>query len=324
MKFWRNLLCAGSAALGFAFPAVAQDLPQIRAAVLAIGTVNWELSTIKDQGLDKKHGFELVIQPFADNGATRVALEGGEADMAVADFIWAARQRTSGKDFVVIPYSKAVGGLVVAADSNVKDLRDLKGAKIGIAGGPLDKSWLILRAYAEKNYNMDLAAETEQVFGAPPLIYKTGLSGETQGSINFWHFLAKMKANGMREVMSVAEAAETLGLDPETPLLGYIFKQEFFDENPELAQAFYRASRDAKDLLANDDAIWDKLRPQMNVDTEAEFQALKTDFRAGIPKDAPVDASYADRFLQLMAELGGEELVGKATTLPEGLFVDVQ
>jgi hypothetical protein len=27
--------------------------------------------------------------------------------------------------------------------------------------------------------------------------------------------------------------------------------------------------------------------------------------------------------LQVMGELGGEELVGQATTLPEGLFLDV-
>ena len=32
----------------------------------------------------------------------------------------------------------------------------------------------------------------------------------------------------------------------------------------------------------------------------------------------------AGRMLALMAELGGAELVGEATTLPEGLFADVE
>jgi NitT/TauT family transport system substrate-binding protein len=32
----------------------------------------------------------------------------------------------------------------------------------------------------------------------------------------------------------------------------------------------------------------------------------------------------ADRFLRLMAELGGEELVGKATSLPSGLFLHLE
>ena len=69
-----------AAAIAFALPAFAQDeMPTIRAAVLEIGTVNWELATITENNLDEKHGFELEVQPFADNGATRVAVEGDAA-----------------------------------------------------------------------------------------------------------------------------------------------------------------------------------------------------------------------------------------------------
>ncbi|MBS8225298.1 ABC transporter substrate-binding protein [Vannielia litorea] len=321
MKTLRTLALAGAAALVTTAGAIAQDLPQIRAAVLKIGTVNWELETIKANGFDKKHGFELVVQPFADNGATRVALEGGEADLAVADWIWVARQRAAGKDYVVVPYSKAVGGLVVGADSDIQSLEDMKGKKVGIAGGPLDKSWLILRAYAEQEYGMDLKAETEQVFGAPPLIFKSGLSGETDGAINFWHFLAKMKAAGMREVISVETASSALGLDPETPLLGYVMKESFLAENPDLGHAMYRASRDAKDLLATDDAAWEAIRPMMNAQNDAQFETLKADFRAGIPSDRAVSEEGADALLKVMADLGGAELVGEATELPKGLFL---
>ncbi|MCO6382109.1 MAG: ABC transporter substrate-binding protein [Vannielia sp.] len=322
MKTLRTLALSGVAVIAGAMGALAQDLPVIRLATLEIGTVNWELTTIKENGLDEKNGFTLEIQSYADNGATRVALEGGAADVAVADWIWVARQRAAGKDYVVVPYSKAVGGLVVPEDSTAQSLEDLKGAKIGIAGGPLDKSWLILRAYAQQEYGMDLKAETEQVFGAPPLIFKSGLSGETQGAINFWHFLAKMKAAGMRELISVDTASRGLGLDPETPLLGYVLKESFLAEHPDLGHALYRASRDAKDLLASDDAAWEAVRDQMNVQNDAQFETLKADFIAGIPLDQPVSRAGADALLKVMAELGGEELVGQATSLPEGLFLD--
>lgn len=308
-------LCAGLAQ--------AEDFPTIRAAVLKIGTVNWELSTIMENGLDKKHGFTLEMQPYADNGATRIAVEGGEADMAVADWIWVARQRAAGKDYVFIPYSRAVGSVVVPGDSPAKTLADLKGGKIGIAGGPLDKSWLILRAYAQQEYGIDLKAETEQVYGAPPLIFKSGLGDEYAGAINFWHFLAKMKAAGMKELISVDTAGKALGLDTDTPLLGYYFKDEFLAEHPDLAQAFYDASRDAKDLLANDPAAWEAIRPQMNANSDAQFDQLKADWIAGIPARGPVDAAAAGKMLALMADLGGAELVGEATTVPDGLFAPV-
>ncbi|WP_298936256.1 ABC transporter substrate-binding protein [uncultured Ruegeria sp.] len=318
-------LYAFCTALVFAAGVVSADtLPTIRAAVLKIGTVNWELETIRLNGLDKKHGFTLEVQPFADNGATRIAVEGGEADLAVADWIWVARQRAAGKDYVFIPYSKAVGGVVVPADSAASSLKDLAGGKIGIAGGPLDKSWLILRAYAAREYDMDLKADTEQVFGAPPLIFKSALGGDYAGAINFWHFLAKMKASGMKELISVEQAGEALGLDTDTPLLGYYLKESFLNDNPDLAQGLFAASRDAKQLLATSPDAWEAIRPRMNAKTDAQFEQLKSDWIAGIPDRGPVDEDAANTMLALMAELGGAELVGQATTVPQGLFADVE
>lgn len=301
-----------------AVPATANEV--LRIAVLKFGTVNWELDTIKHHGLDKANGFDLQVQGVAGKSAAQVAFLGGEADVIVSDWIWVARQRADGKDFVFIPYSKAVGGLMVPADSPVQKLSDLKGRKIGIAGGPVDKSWLILQAYAKATEGFDLKGETEQVFGAPPLIFKSALKGDIDGAINFWHFLAKLKAKGFRSVASVSDAAAELGLDPDTPLLGYVVKGELLREKPQLVAGLAAASRAAKEILATDDSEWERLRPRMKAKDDATFEALKAGFRAGIPSGKPIDLEAASKFLALMAELGGEKLVGKATTLPDGLF----
>lgn len=292
----------------------------LRVAVLKFGTVNWELDVIKHNGFDQANGFEMEIQGLAGKAAAQVAFQGGEADIIVSDWVWVARQRAAGKDYVFIPYSKSVGGLMVPADSPVQTLADLKGMKIGIAGGPVDKSWLILQAYAKVTDGFDLKGETEQVFGAPPLIFKTALQGEIGGVINFWHFMAKLDAKGFRQVASVADAAHELGLDPDTPLLGYVVKGEMLRDNPQLVAGFAASSRAAKELLASDDAEWDRLRPRMKAKSDAAFAALKAGFRAGIPSNKPIDLEAASKFLSLMAELGGEKLVGNATTLPDGLF----
>ncbi len=297
------------------------DTPTLRAAVLEFGTVNWELNTIKHHEFDTANGFNLEVQGMAGGAAAKVAFQGGEADVIVSDWLWVARQRAAGKDFVFIPYSKAVGGVMVPGDSPAQDLTDLAGMKIGIAGGPLDKSWLILRAYAEKNHDMDLVAETEQVFGAPPLIFGAATSGEVGAAINFWHFAAKMEAAGMRTLLDVSDASADLGLDPETPLLGYVVRGEMVRDNPDLINGLAAASRAAKDLLATDDAEWARLRPNMNAKTDAQFAALVAGFRAGIPAPGPIDEAAAGRMLELMYELGGEELLGQATALPEGTFL---
>lgn len=297
------------------------DLPILRVAVQVAGTVNWELATITANHLDTVHGFTLQVQDVAGTPAALIALQGGTADVIVTDWLWVARQRADGQDYVFIPYSKAVGALLVPADSPARTLADLKGGKIGIAGGPTDKSWLILRAYAQQTYGIDLAATTEQVFGAPPLISQAALSGDLSAAITFWNYVARMQVAGMRPLITVADASAALGLDPDTPLLGYVVKGQTLRDHPDLVAGLQKASRAAKDLLATDDAAWDQLRPQMNVATDAEFAALKAGFRAGIPSTAPIDATSAARLLDLMVELGGADLMGNVKTMPDGVFV---
>jgi NitT/TauT family transport system substrate-binding protein len=306
--------------LGLTTIASAQDdPPTITIAVQAAGTVNWEIQTIVDNGLDRANGFTLDVMEVASKQAAEIAFQGGAADMIVTDWIWVARQRAAGHDMTLIPYSTAVGGAMVPADSRAETLADLKGEQVGIAGGPLDKSWIILQALALQD-GFDLAAETTQVYGAPPLVFKAGLDGEVAAVVNFWHFMAKQEAAGMRNLITVAEAMQALGLDPDLPLLGYAVDGRAIAERPGAVAGFAQASRDAKDLLVADDAQWDRLRPVMNAAGDAEFEALRAGWRAGVPPPGPIDEAAADDLLALFAKLGGADLVGDATKLPEGVF----
>ena len=300
------------------------QLAQIKAAVLKVGTVNWELDTIIHNGFDKDNGFKLEVTGMASISATRIAFQAGEADVMVADWVWVARQRASGKDYMFIPYSKSVGTLMVKKSSPFETLPDLEGKKIGIAGGPVDKSWLIMRAYAQKQYGFDLVAKTEQVFGSPPLIFKTALKGEIDGAINFWHFAAKMSTRDMRPLVSVADAARELGLDPNVPLLGYVINGELARSNPALVAGFINASRAAKMKLSSDPSAWDRLRGMMRAKKDTDFEALKAGFIQGIPLSQEIDVEAAAKVFEVMAKLGGEKLVGSAKILPEGVFVQLQ
>lgn len=311
----RAIVCA----IGALFAVEAQaETPTLTIAAMETGTVNWELDTIEHEGLDGAHGFDLEVRPVAGGSAGKIAFEAGEADAIVSDWLWVARQRAAGRDYVFIPYSKAVGGMMVPGDSDAQSLADLKDGEIGVAGGPLDKSWLVLRAYAEQEHGMDLMAETSQAFGAPPLIFKTAIDGGLDGAINYWHFMAKMDAAGMRRLVSTADAAQALGLDPDAPLLGYVLRG---DADPALLDGLAAASRDAKALLGRDDAAWERLRPIMNAADDAQFEALVAGWREGIPEAGPVDEEAASRMLTLMSELGGPDLMGGVTELPEGVFL---
>ena len=252
---YRSLCRAAALVSVLMLPGQALMAEDLTIGAVASGTVRWELDTIVHYGIDRANGFDLKVLELAGNPATQVALAGGEVDAIVSDWLWVAQQRADGQNYVFIPFSTAVGALLVAEDSPIRTLADLEGKKIGIAGGPVDKSWLILRAYARQQTGQDLAAVTEQVFGAPPMIYEAGLSGEVDGVINFWQFLAKMKVNGMRELITVADAATALGLDPATPLLGYVVSEDLIASRPDLVASLKKASRDAGSAQLSSSAL---------------------------------------------------------------------
>ena len=142
-----------------ALSARAADLGTMKIGALKFGTVNWELDVIKAHGLDAKEGFTLEIVPFGANDAADVALMGGAVNAVVEDWLFVSRPRSDGVPLTFIPYSSNVGAVMVRPDSPAMALTDLVGKKLGVAGGPLDKNWLLIQGMAKRDFGLDLAPE---------------------------------------------------------------------------------------------------------------------------------------------------------------------
>lgn len=296
-------------------------VPELRVGVLEFGTVGWEIDTVQRLGLARKHGIRLDVVPLASENAMKVALLSGKVDLIVSDWFWVATLRAHDQDYQFVPYSKAVGEVVVNPKAGIKSLADLAGKRLGVAGGPVDKSWLIARAYARKAYGIDLGSAAKPQFAAAPLLNHLMLDGELPAAINFWQYSARLVAQGMRPVITVAQMLRGLGVKTDPPLLGWVFSQRWAQTHGDTLRAFIAATYDAKQVLANSDAAWQPLRSKVKPENDAVFAALRQGYRDGVVDHfgAP-EIQAAGQLFQLVAKESHGQLTSGMHELPPDVF----
>jgi len=292
----------------------------LRIGLQKTGTFAWQLDVIRRHNLASIAGLDLKITEYASPDAGKLALNSGSVDLAVVDWLWVARARALGAKLLFYPYSSAVGSIMVKADSPLRNISDLKGRVLAIAGGPLDKSWLIIQAAATRQ-RIDLKREATLQYGAPPLMLQKLQQGEAEAGLNYWNFCAELEAQGYRRLFDVRDAEVTLGLKEPVALIGYAFSEDFAATHKSTIDRFIAAAQNANDIMQRSDAEWDALRPLMNAEDQSTFKAYRDQTREGMPRRT-IAAEQADAraLFKTLAAIGGPELVGPLQELDPGLY----
>lgn len=288
----------------------------VRVGVLKFGTVNWELDTVIHNGYDRKNGLTVTLVPFANKQATPIAFFNDSVDMFVSDWLWALRVRAAGKSVSFIPYSKSLGAIMVPRDSRARTLSDLAGLRVGVAGGSHDKSWILLRTWAKSEHGLDLLRLSSVEYAAPPLLNGQIRQGHLDAVLNFWHYCARLESAGYRRLFDMGDALTGLGIS-NTPMVGYIFKDEWARTHNGIVERFNLAVRKARERLLSDDAEWLRLRPLMKAPDDAMFVALRERYREGVPRRwGREDEIAARKLTRLFHATGGKELTSSEQFVP--------
>jgi len=311
---------ATALALTLAAPAFAADT--LRIAVQKTGTVSWEIAVAKARGLDKAADLDIQTQELGSTESGKIALQGGAADMIVSDWLWVARERSLGDDLLFTPYSTALGALMAPKDSAIATLTDLKGRSIGVAGGPIDKSWLMLRALARKS-GFDPAKDSKPEFGAPPLIAEKLAQGETDSALEFWNFGADLEARGFKRVLEMVDVERALGAKGAVAITGYVFKADFAKNHAPALKRYFDMLGKARAALAESPDNWAPIRARVGAKDDATFDLFRRRYLDGVSTRPVADvAADAQALFKSIAEVGGPDLVGGAKDLDPAAFYD--
>ena len=292
----------------------------VRVAVQKTGTFAWELAVIRAHGLDKQANLSVGVVELASPEAGKIALRAGNADIIVSDWLWVSRERTLGAKLTFYPYSSALGAVMVPAASPIQTLADLKGRKLAVAGGPIDKNWLLLQAWLKQG-GIDLKSEATIAYGAPPLLTAKTLSGEMDATLNYWNFCAVLEAKGFRRLAGMEDLLSKLGAKGRTAMIGYVFDEAWANANQDIVARFIAMTRMAKEILSTSNAEWEKIAPLTGAPDAATLRVYRDRYREGIPRRPIADEEADARILyRVLAGIGGRELVGAAPELASGPF----
>jgi NitT/TauT family transport system substrate-binding protein len=293
---------------------------RLRLGVQTTGTFAWELAVIKAAGLDSKADLDLVVTELASTEAAKIALMGGAVDIILGDWLWVARERGLDANLVFAPYSTALGAVMVPGDSPARAVDGLRGKTIGVAGGPLDKSWLMLRAFAQRG-GLDLKASANVVFGAPPLLYEKAVTRELDANLTFWNYAVALEARGFRRLIGMDEVEQRLGAKGPLAIVGYVFDEGLIKNHGAALERFFKIAREAKEELARSDADWARIGKEIGVTDPKELALYRERYIAGIPRRTmKEEAADAAALYHILRDIGGPELVGAATELNPGTF----
>lgn len=300
----------------------ASTLPIIKVGVLKYGTINWEMDTIIHHQLDLKRGFRIEVHAFASKNASAVALQSGAVDIIMTDLFWVSRQRGQNKPYVIMPTTKASGGVYTHPDKSFQQLLKQDDATIGVAGGSVDKNWLLLQAYA-KQQNLDLLSHFSPKFAAPPLLNRFMLRQELDASINFWHYNARLQASGLALTLPVSTMLDSLNIEADVPLLGWVFDETWAGQHSQIVEAFVNASFAAKTILQSQPQEWQRIKALTKAENDSVFKALRTHYPDTLlTQFTENEIAATEQLFMIFADVGGRELMGSASQFDANIYWD--
>jgi NitT/TauT family transport system substrate-binding protein len=201
-------------------------------------------------------------------------------------------------------------------DSPIQDIKDLKGKRLGVAGGGQDKNWLLLRAAALKTAKIDLDKSGPITFGAPPLLSEALKQDQLDAVLTYWNQAIRLESQGYRKLLDGSGILKLLGVDGNLPTLGFVFHEKWAAEHPHELAGFLKAAAEARQMICGSDKVWAAIAASTQETDEAQRTLLRKAYcEHPVPTVGPQEI---DALAQIFTWVTPEGTTPAA--LPQGVF----
>ena len=253
MKVLKSAL-AVAAALGIAAlaagPAAAQpaEKPKLTLGVGGKPLLYYLPLTIAERkGFFKDEGLDVSINDFGGGAKSLQALIGGSVDVVTGAYEHTIRMQAKGQDIVSVIELGRFPGIVLVAkkDSNIKSVKDLKGAKIGVTAPGSSTNFFVNFLLAKEGLKPEDVAFVGVGGGASAVAQMK--RGGLDAMSNLDPVITKLESDG--DVSVLADSRTEQGNDKifggTNPAAVLYMKTDFVTQNPvttqKLVNAFYKS-----------------------------------------------------------------------------------
>lgn len=287
------------------------------------GIQAFPIEVMQQFGIAKAHNLNLQLNQLSGVAGEDTAIHTGQFQVAFAGWPTIALLRGQGQEQNVSNVYGFYGyqnEIIVAKDSSIKSVADLKGKTIGIAGGPTSANYWMFRVETLKYYGFDPLKQSKIKFGAPPLIVGQFDKGQLDAIILLDPFQDAVLATGKARTIGSEGGIWQQHTGQKPLVLTMVMNTDWAKANTQTAKNFIAAYQQALAYLKAHPEIWPQLAKPLGITSPAAVKLLEQHFNDGtVSQWNQAYFNQQQLFLTTAYSLFGKA-GGLPKTIPPGTF----
>lgn len=290
--------------------------------VLQPGLQLFPIAVMKLQKLDKKHNIEVFEDRVAGPQATITRVQHMNFHVTFQPPTQALVYRSRDIDVVI---GGSMSGfshpVLVKNESKLKTWKDLKGATLGLSGGPAAAQAQVFRYEAKKYFDL---AEADYIvrFGEAGLLGGQLERGDIDAALMVEPLASRYLSTGnFRSIGGLGDAFKTTLGNISLPYVNVMFNGKWAKENPDVAKRFLAALAESQKYLRENPQIWPQLAAEIRITDPKEIALLTQRVAPQMLSDWNQEVVAAQmRMLKEIAETIDPKELSFPVPFPEGSF----